>query len=396
MNMAKMKKMTQLKVTWASAIACCVVMVGGAEEKPATVEVPSYLAEYAEQYAEDPRAANLQWFQDAEYGLFIHYGLYALMEKGEWVQLTNKPEPVPVAEYAKLADKFTAENFDADFIVDLAKKAGMKYINITSKHHDGYSLFDTQLSDFKTMNSPCGRDLIGELYAACEREGLGLFLYYSYGADWKHPYFLPREAGWKYYRPDYQEPQPEYLYEEPEDFQKYIEFADGQVKELLTLYPNIAGIWFDPIVGIYASPELFDMESTYAMVRELSPHALISFKQGATGSEDFVAPERHMNDMQERVAKLLGPEAAAVAAAGWEKNMNKPREICDTMQPRAWGYNKSKYGQHLSAEEVVEKFDAARAVGANLLLNVGPLPDGSFPQEDIDALTAAGLILENR
>jgi alpha-L-fucosidase len=129
----------------------------GCREKPT---VPSYLAEYADQFADDPRAANLKWFEEAEYGLFIHYGLYALMEQGEWVQLQHKPEPVPVAEYAKLADQFTAENFDAEFITDFVLEAGMKYITITSKHHDGYSLFETKLSDFQSMNSPCGRDLI--------------------------------------------------------------------------------------------------------------------------------------------------------------------------------------------------------------------------------------------
>ncbi|MEX0330046.1 MAG: alpha-L-fucosidase [Puniceicoccaceae bacterium] len=363
------------------------ILVSGCSEK---APIPAYLADYGQQFLENPRAANLEWFKNAEYGLFIHYGLYALMEEGEWVQLTHKPEPVPVAEYAKLADVFTADKFDAEFITDFVLEAGMKYITITAKHHDGYSLFKTALSDFQSMNSPCGRDLIGELYAECERKGIALFLYYSYGADWKHPYFMSREVGWKHARPAYSEPQPEYLFEKDEDFQKYIEFADGQVKELLTQYPNIAGIWFDPIMGYYARPDLFDMDKTYAMIREMSPHALISFKQGATGTEDFIAPERHMVNMVERVTNELGAESAAVAKAAWDKNQGKPREICDTMQPRAWGYNKSKDGQHLSAEQVVEKLDAARELGANLLLNIGPKPDGSFPQEDVDALLEAG------
>jgi alpha-L-fucosidase len=201
---------------------------------------------------------------------------------------------------------------------------------------------------------------------------------------------MSREIGWKHARPAYKEPQPEYLFEKEEDFRKYIEFADGQVKELLTNYPNIAGIWFDPIMGYYARPDLFNLEKTYAMIREMSPHALISFKQGATGTEDFIAPERHMVNLVERVTKELGEESAAVAAAAWEKNQGKPREICDTMQPRAWGYNKSKDGQHLSADQVMEKLDAAKAAGANLLLNIGPKPDGSFPQEDIDALLEVG------
>ena len=125
--------------------------------------------------------------------MFIHYGLYAQLAKGEWVQLRDT---IPVAEYARLKDTFTAENFDADFITDLALKAGMKYITITSKHHDGFCLFRTAQTDFNSLDAPCGRDLIGELSEACQEKGLALFLYYSYAADWKHPYFYSREAGW--------------------------------------------------------------------------------------------------------------------------------------------------------------------------------------------------------
>ncbi len=355
--------------------------------------IPNYLKDYAELYADDPRAANLQWFTDAQYGLFIHYGLYAQMEAGEWVQLRQK---VPVAEYAKLFDTFMAENFDAEFITDFVIEAGMKYITITAKHHDGFALFETRQNDFKSTASPAGRDLIAELVEACDRKGIGIFLYYSYAADWKHPYFYAREDGWANARPDYDEPQPEYLYEQDEDFQKYIEFADAQVMELLTQYPTIAGIWFDPIMGYYARPDLFDMENTYAMIREELPHALISFKQGATGTEDFVAPERHVHDLVERVQRNLGEEAAKTAAAAWEGNQGKPQEICDTMQPRAWGYNKAVDGQHLTAEQVMERLNAAKEKGANLLLNIGPKPDGSFPQEDIDALLEVGKILKNQ
>ncbi|MCB1124216.1 MAG: alpha-L-fucosidase, partial [Verrucomicrobiae bacterium] len=219
--------------------------------------VPSYLTDYADLYRVNPRAANLQWFKDADWGLFLHYGLYAQLEQGEWVQLRHDP-PIPVAEYAKLAKTFTAENFDAPFIVSVAKQAGMDYITITSKHHDGFALFDSKVSDFDAPASAAGRDLIGELYQACEAGGIGLFLYYSYAADWQYPYFYSRESGWGSARPNYAEPQPEYLFKTDQDFSKYRAYADAQVKELLTQYPNIAGIWFDPIMGYYARPDLFD------------------------------------------------------------------------------------------------------------------------------------------
>jgi len=355
------------------------VLVLGIQACKQGPDVPSYLNDYREAFIEDPRGANLQWFQDAKYGMFIHYGLYSQLEKGEWVQLRDT---IPVAEYARLKDTFTAEKFDAEKICDLALKAGMKYITITSKHHDGFCLFETEATDFQVLNSPCGRDLIKELYDACEEKGLALFLYYSYGADWKHPYFYPREEGWQHARPAYKEPQPEYLYEKEADFQIYVDFVHQQITELFTQYPKIAGIWFDPIMGYYSRPDLFPIDSTYALVRSLSPHALISFKQGANGDEDFMAPERGGG------AKV--GQQFEVARKVYELNKDKPREICNTLQPHAWGYNKRHDGNHKSAEEVMQMLEDAAAINANLLLNVGPKGDGSFPQEDIDALIEAG------
>lgn len=345
-------------------------------------EVPNYLSDYAEQYAENPKAANLQWFTDAGYGMFIHYGLYAQLGRGEWVQLRDT---IPVAEYAKLKETFTAENFDADFITDLAQKAGMKYITITSKHHDGFCLFKTEQTDFNSLNSPCDRDLIGELADTCNEKGLGLFLYYSYAADWQHPYFYSRDAGWQNARPAYQTPQPEYKYQKDEDFRIYVDYVHEHLKELLTQYPTIAGIWFDPIMGFYNRPDLFPIEETYALIRELNPHALISFKQGANGEEDFSAPERN-------AGAVVGSQFE-VARMVYEKNKDKPKEICNTLQPHSWGYNKSDDGKHKTTDELVQIVKDTRAKGANLLMNVGPLPDGSFPEEDIKTLTEAGRIL---
>jgi len=342
-------------------------------------EIPSYLSEKQAAFRQNPRQANLDWFVEAKYGMFIHYGLYSQLQKGEWVQLRDT---IPVAEYARLKESFTADRFDADMIADLALKAGMEYITITSKHHDGFCLFRTRATDFNVLNSPCGRDLIGELYEACERKGLGLFLYYSYGADWKHPYFYPREAGWQNARPAYKEPQPEYKYEKEADFQIYVDLVHQQITELFTQYPNIAGIWFDPIMGFYSRPDLFPIDSTYALVRSLSPHALISFKQGANGEEDFMAPERGGG------AKV--GQQFEVARKVYEMNKDKPREICNTLQPHAWGYNKAHDGNHKTADEILEMLTDAAAMNANLLLNVGPKGDGSFPEEDISALKEAG------
>ena len=345
-------------------------------------QIPAYLKDYQELYRQDPRAANLQWFNDAQFGMFIHYGLYSQLGKGEWVQLRDT---IPLEEYARLKEQFTASGFDADFIVELAKKAGMRYINITSMHHDGFCLFKTNETDFNSMNSPAKRDLIGELAEACEREGLGLFLYYSYAANWKHPWFYSREAGWDRARPAYEEKPAEYEYEKPEDFRKYVDYVHSQLKELLTQYPAIAGIWFDPIMGFYANPDVFPIDETYALIRNLSPRALISFKQGANGDEDFMAPERGSDA---RVGQQF-----PVAQRVYELNRGKHIEVCNTMQPHMpgaganWGYNRAMDGHHLKAEDVKLLLDDARSKGYNLLLNIGPLPDGSVHPEDIEALS---------
>jgi alpha-L-fucosidase len=160
----------------------------------------------------------------------------------------------------------------------------------------------------------------------------------------------------------------------------------AQLKELLTQYPTVAGIWFDPIVGFYGNPEVFPIEETYALIRSLSPHALISFKQGANGDEDFVAPERGGN------AKV-GTEYP-ISQKIYDLNKDKPKEICNTMQPHlpgiqggaTWGYNKAIDGQHLKPDDVRKLLEDAKANHYNLLLNIGPLPDGSVHPGDIQTL----------
>jgi len=139
-------------------------------------EVPVHLKDHAELYQSDPMAAARKWFREAKYGLFVHYGIYSLMAAGEWVLYSKK---VPLKEYNKLAERFTAKNFDVDQITDLALEGGMKYITFTSRHHDSYCMFDTKHSDFNSMNSPCKRDFIGEFAEQCRQKGLAFFPYYS-------------------------------------------------------------------------------------------------------------------------------------------------------------------------------------------------------------------------
>lgn len=377
-------------LTQISSIAATIPLLDCTPKKNAQNQtVPSFLNDYKDQYLENPRKATLEWFKQAKFGLFMHYGVYSILGRGEWVQLR---EAIPVAEYARLKDDFTAKNFDADFITDLALEAGMKYINITSRHHDSFSLFDTKQSDFNSVQSPAKRDLIAELSEACNQKGLGFFLYYSYALDWKHPYFYSREASnegevsWSAARPAYNEPQPAYKFQQDEDFKQYIDFVHAQLKEILTNYQNLAGIWFDPIMGYYSRPDLFPIEETYSLVRSMQPQALIAFKQGANGDEDFTAPER---------TPRAHPNGGKVAQMAWEKNKGKPIEICDTLQPKdvpgnSWGYNQAAEGKHLTAQEVMQMLEHADEVNANLLLNTGPLPDGSIHSSDVKTLREIG------
>lgn len=331
------------------------------------------------------RGETLEWFRQARFGLFMHYGVYSLLGRGEWVQLR---EAIPVAEYEKLKQKFTASRFDAERICDMALAAGMKYVNMTARHHDSFCLFRTRETDFNSAASPARRDLVDELARACRKKGLALFLYYSYALDWRHPYFYSREAGlassnakWGMGRPDYKTPEPRYKFKRDEDFQHYIRFVHNQMRELLTRYGPLGGLWLDPIMGYYARPDLFPIEKTYALIRSLQPGCLICFKQGANGDEDFVAPERTL--AAHRTGGELGRKV-------WEKNKHKLPEICDTLQERIWGYQAADNKKHRDADWVMKTLEYTRSINGNLLLNTGPLPDGSIHPEDEATLREVG------
>ena len=178
------------------------------------IKVPSYLKGYEEIYSVNPRQAAIEWLKDTRFGLFLHYGLYSQLGRHEWVQFREK---IRVDEYAKLKDTFTAENFDADFICDLALEAQMKYVNITTRHHDSFCLFDTKQSDFNSVNSPAKRDLVGELARACAKRGLGFFCYYSHGRDWRHPHAPNNDEWGGNARPKYDLPEPSYAYGKEHD-----------------------------------------------------------------------------------------------------------------------------------------------------------------------------------
>lgn len=348
-------------------------------DSPMTTPIPSYLTAYREQYTADPRRAALQWFREARYGLFLHYGLYSLLGRHEWVQLN---ECIRVPEYERLAGRFTAEQFDAEAIAQLAVDAGMRYVNLTTRHHDSFCLFRTAQTPFNSLTgAPAGRDLVGELAEACARHGLGLCLYYSHGRDWKHPHAPNNDRWGGRARPEYYPPEPTYATGDAHDLNRYLDFMREQIRELLTQYGPIAAIWLDGIaVPLAGDTARFRAQELYDYIHSLQPQVLISYKQGLTGTEDFFAPEHHIPTEADPVNKrgLIAGQP------------DKLVEICSTLTPDSWGYSSAATGQHLNPEQIWEKLVRARARGANLLLNTGPLPDGSIDPEDAENLRQVG------
>lgn len=333
------------------------------------MEIPKYLSNYKPLYERNPREAAKRCFANARYGLFLHYGLYSLLGRHEWVQLKER---IPVTEYAKLADQFTAEKFDAKAIVQLAIDAGMSYINLTTRHHESFCLFKTGQTDFNSVNSSCGRDLVYELAEACDDAGLALHLYYSHGRDWKHPHAPNNDSWGGSARPEYEPSEPAYAYGDEHNLSQYLQFMKDQITELLTQYNYpIASIWLDGIavpLSRQDGAELMRCQDLYDHIHSLSPYTLVSYKQGLTGTEDFFAPEHRAVDKPGRTV-----------------------EICTTMCPSSWGYNADRKGTHLDADQVWQKLCEAGTLGCNLLLNTGPLPDGSLDPEDVAVLKEVGV-----
>lgn len=327
--------------------------------------MPGYLKGYEAAYGEDPRKAALQWFTDAKYGLFLHYGLYSLLGRHEWVQYRER---IRVAEYAVLQSHFLADRFSADFIADLALQAGMKYVNITTRHHDSFCLWDTAQTSFRSTNAPCGRDLVRELADACARRDLGLCLYYSHGRDWRHPHAPNNDQYGGAARPEYDPPEPTYAVGEGHDLNIYLEFMKNQITELLTDYGPIAAIWLDGVATPRSGDvEAFRLQELYDMVHALQPQVLLSYKNGLTGTEDFYAPEEGWKDI--------------------DQLDDRPREVCGCVSG-GWGYTAGT--AHRDADAVWELLSEIVSKGCNLLLNTGPLPDGSIDPQDAETLRQVG------
>lgn len=284
----------------------------------------------------DPK---LNWFPEARFGMFIHFGLYSLLERGEWVQYHDE---IPREEYVKLTRRFTIKNFDAEEWVDLAAAAGARYIALTTKHHDGFCLFDSKLTDFNIMNTPFGRDLTGELIAACHKKNMRIVLYHSQ-PDWHHPNHVHRPGAFKDWQPA-RSPGDE---DEP-DWEKYLAYLEGQVEELCTNYGRIDGIWWD---GSHRRESDWRGRRLYNLIKKHQPAAVVNDR---AGYGDFFTPERNIPEL---------PEGYCC-------------ECCQAIHTTNWGY--SKHPIFFSTGELVGSISKTSGMGGNFLLNVGPKPDGSI------------------
>lgn len=334
--------------------------------------IPYWLSDREKEYLLEPHQTNLNWFNQARFGLFVHYGLYSLLGRQEWVQFQEK---IPVKKYELLKTEFHAKDFDADRITDLALESGMKYLNFMAKHHDSFCLWDSHFSDFNSVRSAAKRDLVAELSDQCKKKNLPLFLSYSYGRDWRHPH-APNTDEYKSFstRPAYESPEPGYCYGNQHKLEIYVEFAFNQIKELLQNYGDIAGIWLGGTSTILSGPAApFQLPELYALIRKQQPHALIANGIGVNGNEDFISIQRSL-----RSGEIL----------------SKKGEICDTMQPIGWGYSSDDDGKHKTADQVIEMLRNAQILNSNLLLNIGPLPSGEIHHEDLRSLKETGRIIE--
>jgi len=306
--------------------------------------------------------SRLAWFREAKYGLFIHWGLYAIPAGewkgkripgiGEWIMNRAK---IPVAEYEQLAKQWNPVKFDPEAWVQLAKDAGMKYIVITSKHHDGFALYDSKVSRWDVVDAtPFKRDILKELAAACQRNGMPLGFYYSQAQDWHEPGGAGND--WDFgpdLGPDGKERKP---------YDQYLrDKAEPQVRELLTGYGPVALIWFD-------TPRMMTAERAQRftdLVRSLQPKTLIDGRLGAAG--DYVSTGDNVIPSQARTEY-------------WET----PATINHT-----WGYRKDDQDWK-SPGEITFKLVDIVSKGGNYLLNVGPMADGVIPPASQDALRAVG------
>ncbi len=299
-----------------------------------------------------PRIAR---FENLAFGMFIHCGLYSQLGRGEWVQ---NSENIAVEDYARLKDTFSAADFDARAIARLAREAGMKYITLTTRHHDGFSLFDTRgLSDFDAPRSPAARDLVAEFVQGCRDEGIVPFFYHT-TLDWRWGSKTCSD----------------------ERFEEYLEYLNASVEVLCRNYGEIGGLCFD---GNWSRKTDWKEDRLYATIRKYQPEAMIINNTGLENGGVVGHPEIDSTTFEQDLPSRPN-------RAGWPKYV--AGEMCQTMNSH-WGLGGRDF-DYLSPADVIQNLAACRKVGANYLLNVGPTATGAIPEYETATLRRVGQWVE--
>ncbi|MGH7594585.1 MAG: alpha-L-fucosidase [Gemmatimonadales bacterium] len=319
----------------------------------------------AQQTVPAERLAAREWYRDAGFGMFIHWGVYSLLGQGEWV-MQNRSIPIPTYEW--LASTFNPVKFDAHEWVSMAKAAGVRYITITSRHHDGFSMFATRATPYNIVDwTPFKRDPLKELADECHHQGIKLFFYYSQ-LDWHNADYFPRGGTGKTSgRP------------ESGDWNRYIAFMKQQLTELLTNYGPIGGIWFD---GMWDKPDAdWHLPEIYDLIHQLQPAALI-------------VPNHHLAPKPGEDVQTFEQDLPGANSAGFNTTTigALPLETSLTMNG-AWGFNITDHNWK-SVPELIGYLVRAAGSNANLLLNIGPRPDGTIQPEAVERLRAMGQWLQ--
>jgi alpha-L-fucosidase len=289
------------------------------------------------------RAERMRWWHEDKFGMFIHWGLYSLIGRQEW---TLEMEAIPLSQYELLAKHFNPRPGAAREWAKLARKAGQKYMVMTSKHHEGFCMFDTKLTNYCAPKQGAGRDLVREFIEAARAEGLKVGLYYSL-MDWHHPDGARCAT-------------------DPEARRRFVHYTHGLIRELMTNYGKIDILWYD--VNLPLTPEQWQSEKMNRMVFELQPHIIVNNRNGLEG--DFSTPEQTTESDK--------------SGRAWES--------CMTLN-ESWGYS-SADDDWKSPRTVIKNLVNCAREGGNYLLNVGPEPDGTIPEPSTRILTEVGNWLE--
>jgi alpha-L-fucosidase len=323
----------------------------------------------AQQPAYTPSPENLknrEWFQNAAFGMFIHWGVYSGLGDGEWAMQLQK---IDKNTYERLASFFNPVQYNPAEWVAAAKAAGMEYIVITSRHHDGFAMFDSKVTDWDIVDRTVyKKDVLKMLADECHKQGVKIFFYYSH-ADWSHNDYYPLGTTGEHSGRTVKG-----------DWYKYLDYVDAQLTELLTNYGEISGIWFD---GWWDKKDAdWRLDKTYQLIHSLQPQCLIgnNHHQGPKPGEDFQMFERD----------LPGQNTAGYSAESVVGSL--PLETCETINS-TWGFNLLDRSSK-SSRELIQYLVKAAGHNSNFLLNVGPMPNGKIQQEHIDTLAKVGAWLK--